>query len=162
HLVGGLACLALLSAAARADAPPDPLRLVPEQADFFVQAENPRRLVEAGLSSQLFQAARALPQLRELYDSTNARRFYQLVGYFEKDLGAKWPDLLDKLAGGGIVVASKFGDNPAPALLVVQGTDPQLTSRFYQTALDVLAQELARQESKEKVEKGSYKDVETV
>jgi hypothetical protein len=161
HLVGGLACLAILSAAARADAPPDPLRLVPEQADLFVKVEQPRRLVEAGTSSELFQAVRALPQVREFYDSTNAHRFYQLVGYLEKELGAKWPDLLDKLAGGGAVLAVKFGDN-APALLVVQGTDEPLMARFYQTALDVLAQELARQESQGKIEKGSYRNVETV
>jgi hypothetical protein len=161
HLVGGLICLALLGGVARAEAPPDPLRLVPEQADLLVKVDSPRRLIETGMSSDLFKAARALPPVRDFYDSTNARRFYQLVGYFEKELGAKWPDLLDNLAGGGVVLAVKFGDQ-APVLLVVQGTDPQLMARFYQTALDVLAQELARQESKDKIEKRSYKDIETV
>jgi hypothetical protein len=161
-LVGGLACLTLLGAAARAAAPPDPLRLVPEQADLFVEVKAPRRLIEAGTASELFRAAQALPPVRDFYDSTNVRRFYQLVGYFEKELGAKWPDLLDRLAGGGIAFAVKYGGEPAPVLLVVQGTDEPLMARFAKTALDVLTQELARQESKEKIEKGSYKNVETV
>jgi len=161
-LTSGLAFLALFTAVARADAPPDPLRLVPEQADLFVEIKQPRQLVEAGLSNPLFTAAQALPPVRDLYDSTNARRFYQLVGYFEKELGAKWPDLLDRLAGGGIVVAIKLGPDPAPALLVIQGTDEAAVSRFYKAGLGVLAQELARQESKEKIEKGSHRDAETI
>jgi hypothetical protein len=161
HLAGGLACLVLV-AAARADAPPDPLRLVPEQADIFLEIKAPRRLYEFATSQDVFRALTALPQARELLDSTNARRAAQLRGYFEKELGAGSPELLDKLAGGGIVVAVKFGPDPAPALLVMQGTDPDLMAKFYNTGLDVLAQELARQEAKEKVEKGSYKDIETV
>jgi len=162
HLAGGVACLTLFAAVARADAPPDPLRLVPEQANFFVEVKDPRRLIETGLSNELVKAAYALPPVRDFYDSTNARRFYQLVGYFEKELAAKWPELLDKLASGGVVFAVKLGDEPAPALVVVQGTDADLMSKFAKAGLDVIAQELARQESKEKVEKGSYKDIETV
>ncbi len=161
-LLGGLACLALFTAVARAEAPPDPLRLVSDQADFFVEIKQPRQLIEAGYSTDLVKAALALPQIRDYYDSTTVRRFYQLVGYFEKELGAKWPELLDRVAGGGIVLSGKFGDNSQPVLLVVQGSDSDLMGKFFKTALDVLAQELARQEAKEKVEKGSYKDIETV
>jgi hypothetical protein len=160
-LVGGLACLAVLAAGARADGPADPLRFVPEQADFFVEVVKPRKLLEAGTSNELFRAAYALPPVRDFYDSTNARRAKQLLAYFEKELGASSPELLDKLAGGGIVLAGKFADNPQPALLVIQGTDSNAVSKFWKTGLEVLAQELARQESKEKVEKGSYKDAET-
>src|SRR5262249_22308816 len=53
-------------------------------------------------------------------------------------------------------------EEPAPALLIVQGTDPDLTARFFKTGLNVIAQELARQESKEKIEAGSYRNVDTV
>jgi hypothetical protein len=160
-LTGGLACLALFAAVARADAPPDPLRLVPRQADFFVEVKDPHKLYEAGTATDLFKAAYALPPVRDYYDSTTARRFYQLVGYFEKELKAEWPALLDKLAGGGVVVAGKFGDNPQPVLVVVQGTDAEMMGKFWKAGLEVVAQELARQESKEKVEKGSYKEIET-
>src|SRR5262249_50850280 len=71
-----------------------------------------------------------LHPIKEYRDSTNARLFGQLVACFEKELGAKWPDLLDRLAGGGAVVAVKPGPNPAPALLVLQGKDEQLLHRF--------------------------------
>jgi hypothetical protein len=37
-----------------------------------------------------------------------------------------------------------------------------MTARFWTTGLDVLAQELARQEAKEALQKGSYKELETV
>jgi hypothetical protein len=162
-LLGGLACLALFAAVARADAPPDPLRLVSDQADFFVEVKQPRQLVEAGTSTDLVKTLLALPPVREYYDSTSARRAFQLLGYFEKQLGAKWPELLDKLAGGGIVLSGKFGDDPQPALLVFQGTDADLMAKFYDTTLDVIAQELVRQgESKEAIKKGSYKDLPTV
>src|SRR5262249_48808614 len=136
--------------------------LVPDQADIFLEIKQPRPLLEAGLSNPLFTAVRALPPVRDLYDSTNARRFYQLVAYFEKELGAKWPQLTDKPAGGGLVLAVKHGTDPAPALLVVQGTDADAMARFYKTGLEVLGQELARQEAKESIRKGSYKDTEII
>src|SRR5262245_50630295 len=89
-LTGGLACLALFAAVARADAPPDPLRLVPQQADFIVEVKDPHKLYEAVTTTDLFKAAYALPPVRDYYDSTTARRFFQLVGYFEKELKAEW------------------------------------------------------------------------
>jgi hypothetical protein len=69
--------------------------------------------------------------------------------------------LLDRLAGGGAVLATKFGDK-APALLVVQGKDEKLMKKFVAAALDVLDQELARQEVKERPTKGKYETVETI
>jgi hypothetical protein len=163
HLAGGLACLALfaLAVAARADAP-DPLRLVPDQADAYVEITQPRKLVESGLSLEIVKSLQHLAPVQEAYDSTTARRFYQLLAYFEKELGAKWPELLDRLAGGGVVLAIKGGQEPNPALIVLQGTDEALTRRFYEKALLVIEQELARQESKEKVEKKAYRGVEAV
>ncbi len=158
-----VACLALLAtAAARAEAPPDPLRLVPDQADLFIEVKQPRQIAEALTTHDLLKQLQAVDQVKELLDSTSYRRFYQLVAYFEKELGARWPDLLDRLAGGGMVLSAKAGPNPAPALLVVQGTDPELTRKFARLGLEVIEQELARQEAKDRPEKGSYRDVETV
>src|SRR5262249_2977732 len=85
--------------------------------------------------------------------------FRQLVAYYEKELGAPWPELLDRLAGGGAVLAGKFGGNNGPALLVVQGTDADLMDRFTALALDVLGQELARQGSKDRPGRGTYRTV---
>jgi hypothetical protein len=159
-----LACFGLLIAAhlVRADPPPDPLRLVPEQADLVLEVKQPQKLAEILTTLDLLKELKALQQVKEFYDSTNYRRGQQLLAYFEKELGARWPALLDRLAGGGAVLAVKLGPDPAPALLVVQGKDEELTRQFAKLTLQVAEQELARQESKDRPEKGSYRDVATV
>lgn len=163
-LLAGLACWALLAAAvpAGAEAPPDPLRLVPAEADLLVKVEQPRRLLEAFTTLDWVKDVHQIDALREFYDSTTVRRVTQLVTYFEKQLGAGWPDLLDRLTSGGAVLAVKFGANPASALLVVQGTDADLLRRFLKLALEVAEQELARREAKDRPERAAYRDIETV
>src|SRR5262249_4655603 len=137
-------------------------RLVPAEADLLVEVTNPRQLAESLRGLDLLKQLQTYGPIREQLDSTNARKFYQLLAYFEKELGARWPDLLDQVAGGGIALGVRLGRTPAPALLVVQGKDEKLMARFMKLALDVLEQELARQESKEKPVSGKYGDVETV
>ncbi|MFL5242555.1 MAG: DUF3352 domain-containing protein [Gemmataceae bacterium] len=160
HVV--FACLILSNCAqVRAEAPPDPLRLVSNQTDLIIEMKSPRRLLETYMSFEPLKSLLELEPFQELYDSTNARRFYQLVTYFEKELGAKWPDLMDRLGGGGVVLSLKFGPNPPPALLVIQGKDEALLGQFKQLALRLVEQELARQESKERIEKRTYRDIET-
>src|SRR5262245_3982204 len=106
--LAGLAILgSILGVAAAADATPDPLRLVPEQADLMFKVEKPRQLTQALLNLDLVSQLQSLEAFQEFYDSTNFRRFYQLVAYFEKELGDKWPELVDKIAGGGVVIAAK-------------------------------------------------------
>jgi hypothetical protein len=162
HILGGLACALALAACARADAPPSPLRLVPDQADFVVQVHQPRRLVETATSSDLLKQVRTLDAFKEFFDSTNYRRFYQLVAYVEKELGMPWPQLLDRLAGGGMALGVKAGSDPAPSLLVIQGSDEELTKKFARLALEVIQQERARQESKDRIERATYRNVEVV
>jgi hypothetical protein len=155
-----LACLALLCTALPCRA--DPLRLVPGQADLVVKIEQPRQLLDSFLSLDAFRQVQGLQPVRELYDSTNARRFYQLLGYFEKKLGTGRFDLLDRLAGGGVVLAVKVAPAPAPVLLVVQARDEKLLHDFVQLAGKVIDQELARLESKERLEKYTYRGVDGV
>ena len=149
------------SAQVHAEAPPDPLRLVPAQADLVVQVPRPRQLIEFYLNHDLARDVYALEPVREFYDSTNMRRFNQLLSYYEKQVGSRWPDVLDKVAGGGMVLASKVGKDPAPALLVVQGTDEATVRKFVQVSVEILEAELAREEAKEKLRKAKYRDRET-
>jgi hypothetical protein len=142
--------------------PPSPLRLLPDRADLLIQAPQPHRLVEALTTETLFKPLQQFAPVREFFDSTNVRRFTQLVAYFEKELGLPWPQLLDRLAGRGMVLGVQFGPSPAPVLLVVEGEDAQLVQQFFQLGLKVLAQELARQEAKDKLIKESYKEYTTV
>src|SRR5947209_127951 len=117
---GCLACLTLVLAVPtlRAEGPPSPLRLVPDQADLVLQVDNPRQLVKAFTTLDLFKQLQQLDAIRDLYDSTSYQRFFQLVAHFEKQLGQRWPELLDGVAGGGIALAVKIGPNPAPVVLV--------------------------------------------
>jgi hypothetical protein len=159
---GGLALLVLLTAPAGAAEPASPLRYVPAEADLVLEAASPKDIVETLYHLDTFQKVKEITAVREFLDSTQYRRFYRLVAYFEKELGAKWPELLDQLSGGGAALAVKFGPNPAPALLVVQAKDEAQAQKFKKLALDVIEQELARQEAKEKPVKDTYQDVETV
>jgi hypothetical protein len=147
---------------ARAQTPPDPLRLVPEQTGLFFEVKQPRRLVETATSLPVLDGVQELPPVKELLASTNARRGAQLLAYFEKELGDRWPVLLDRVVGGGVVLAVQFDAQPPTTLLVIQGRDEATQKRFARAALTVAEQELARREAKERPEKGTYRQVETV
>jgi hypothetical protein len=163
HLTGWLSCLAFVLAGSslRADNPADPLRLVPAQAEIVFKIENPRKSVETIYHLDAVQDLLKIDIIRELYNSTNARRGYQLLAYFEKQLGRERFELLDQLAGGGIVIAGKF-TNPPGVLAVLQSRDEELLKKFVAMGLEVIDQELVRQESKERPKKSSHHGVETI
>jgi hypothetical protein len=156
-----LACLALaLAAAARAETPPDPFRLVPAEANLVVEVRRPRQALETVLNLPALQDWLQLAPAREFLDSTNVHLFRQFLAYFERETGSKWPELLDQVAGGGAVLAVKTGPDPAPALLVLQGTDAAAVEKFAHLAVTTLEQELARQGAPGRPEKGSYRGIE--
>ncbi|HET6572869.1 MAG TPA: hypothetical protein VFG68_04645 [Fimbriiglobus sp.] len=125
-------------------APADPLRHIPKDASLVVVVEDPRQLAEAVRGLDAYKSAQSLPAVREFLDSTTARRVFQFVRYYERELGAKWPELLDKVAGGGVALGTKIGMDPAPVLLVVQGTDEAASAEFFKLAVAALEQETAR------------------
>jgi hypothetical protein len=127
--------------------PADLLATMPAEANLAVVVENPRRLVEALRGLDAYKSAQALPAVREALDSTQLRRFFQFIAYYEQELGTKWPDLLDKLAGKGLVVGAAIGagsDGQDPVLLVANGTDEAVSAEFVALALKLLEGELAR------------------
>src|SRR5262249_44564827 len=150
---GCVLCLLLFTGAVRAEAPPDPLRLVPEQADLFFKVEKPAQLLDAVRYAEILEQLQAFSAVREAFDSTNTRRLLQLLTYFEKQLGLSRMEMLDQLAGGGAVLGVKVGKDPAPALLVVQGKDEKLQRKFFHLAVELIESELARQESKQSLKK---------
>ncbi|MFL5048461.1 MAG: hypothetical protein ACJ8EA_26815, partial [Xanthobacteraceae bacterium] len=170
HLAGGLGSLLLAALPARAD---PPLRLIPAQADLLAEVKQPRRLVETLLNLDLVRQLQEFPPVQEQLRSTRARRFYQLLAYFEKELGRPWPELLDGLAGGGVALGlvfqslhednKQFGITPTASLLVIQGKDEKLMRKFVRLGLEVFEQELARQDLlKERPVKAPYQGVETI
>src|SRR5262249_12684640 len=97
----------------------DPLRYLPADTDVVVKVEKPRALLEALLKHDLAKEAQQLQFVRDFLDGADARRFFQLVAYLERELGATWPGLIDKLAGGGMALGFKFGEGDRPVLLAI-------------------------------------------
>src|SRR5688500_17833480 len=156
-----LVAVLLATVPAAADTP-DPLRLMPAEAGFVFKVEKPRQFVEAVAGLDVYKNALQFPQARELLDSTPVRRFFQLVAYLEKETGSPWPELLDKLAGGGIVIGAATGMDPAPALLVVQGTDPAAVEKTYDLFVSAVENEAGREGSKQQLKKVKVGGVETI
>jgi len=155
-------CLSLFVVAATHAQAKDPLRFFPESTDVVLKIEKPRALVDAIVHHDLAKQAQELQFVREFLDSADARRFFRLVAYFEKELGAPWPELIDKLAGGGIAAGVKYGGQNAPLLLVLQGTDEKVVAKFFELSLSVIEEEAARQGAKEKPKRKTYLGVEGV
>ena len=47
HCACVVGLLVVATTTVRAEAPPDPLRLIPDQADLFIKVEQPRKLIES-------------------------------------------------------------------------------------------------------------------
>ncbi|MCE9532127.1 MAG: hypothetical protein K8T89_13535 [Planctomycetes bacterium] len=156
-------CLVNLALPSRAAAPPDPLRFIPDRVDLVIKIENPRQFLETLTTLDAVKKAEQLALVRPFLDTPQARRFFEFIAYYERDLGAKWPELLDKLAGGGIVISSKIKDgNDDPVLAVIQGTDEALLKKFVERFSEVIGQDMARVESKEKTATEKYQDFEVL
>ncbi len=138
---------------------PDPLRLVPKEGDAVVKLENPRVLYDAIYGHEAFQDLLKIDAVAAFYDTSAVRRLNQLVVFFEKELGHDRLELLDKLSGGGAVLAARF--EKKQVLLVVQAKDEELLKKFVALARKVLQQELARQDSADKLATTTYRDIET-
>lgn len=138
-----LLVLAALTVTAAPAAAAGPLDFVPASARIVVTVESPRKLAEGVLTLDAVKRALSLAPFRDALDSATTRRTLQMLAYVEKELGAKWPELLDQLAGGGGAVGAEFGDN-APALLVMRGTDEKQVAKAYALLFRVVEEELAR------------------
>jgi hypothetical protein len=150
------AALTVAVSAGRADSK-DPLRFFPEQTDIVLKVERPRALVEAVIRHDLAKEAQDLQIVRDFLDSAKARQFFRLVAHFERELGAPWPELIDKLAGGGMAAGLKFAaDGNGPVVVVVEGTDEKVVGRFFDLAVSLLEEERTQQGAKEPLKRKSY------
>ena len=144
----------------RAGAETPPSRLIPAQADLVVEIKEPRQLVEMLVKLDVVKQLQQFPNVKEYFQSTQYRRFHQFVAYYERELGATWPELLEKLAGGGAALGVKFTPGENAVLLAIEGKDEATMKRFVDLALKVIEQEINRQEAKGKLESTKYEGVE--
>jgi hypothetical protein len=140
-----LAVLLLLVGQIQRTPAASPARFVPPDTDILVEIPHPRQASDALLTLDAVQKVQTIPQVKELLGSTSYRRFYQLVAWFEKDLGAAWPEILDQTTGNGAVLTVKIGPNPA-VLAVLEGKDEKVTRLAFDRGLTVLKGELARRD----------------
>jgi hypothetical protein len=129
---------------------PDPVHIVPEAARVVVVVDHPRKLVETITRLDAVEQLQTLAPVRQAYDSAAARNLLQLLAHAEKQLGAKWPDLLDQLAGNGLVLTLQVGLDPPPALAIAAGKDPAQVAKAFDLAISMFEEESARQGSKDR------------
>jgi len=156
--IAAILLLAIGSVVAAAQETKSPLRFVPSQAEWVIQVDRPGELIDTVEKHELFKEAQKLTGVRDLYDTTNFQQLFQLVGYFEKELGKDRRAIVDDLGAGGLVIAAKLTP-PGGAMVVLQGRDAALMRRFVDLALDVIEKELERQESKDKIVRKKYEGI---
>ena len=122
----------------------DPLASVPDSVQLVGKIDNPRKLFEAITSLDAAKDAQQLAPVKAVLDSTTARRFFQMLGHLERELGAKWPELLDQLAGNGMAFGGFFKDNGS-SILVMHGTDEKHSEKAFNLFVEIVGDELQRQ-----------------
>jgi hypothetical protein len=140
----------------------DPLDCIPPSAQVVVVSDSPRKLAEAVTGLEAFQKAQELPQYRAIYDSTAAKRAFRLLAMFEKQLGAKWPELLDAIAGNGVALGLQFGTDPAPVILVLCGNNEPQVKKAFELAIKTIDEETTRQGGKDVVKRYDFQGQEAV
>jgi hypothetical protein len=150
-----VSCWIVLGALPSLAGPPEVLNCLPRQADLALVIDRPRLLLEklAGLGA--VRQVLAIDAVREQFDSTNARRFEQLIAHVEAKLGRDRWELLERLTGGGLCVGARFEGDKSGALLIARATDEDLLER----ALE-LAAEGARSELERRDQAGLYRSAE--
>lgn len=133
----------LLASPVRAEVP---LTLVPQEADFVLAITRPAEALDKLWNLVHDERVRSLPNYDEIFEQVSVKRLMQLVRYAEKELGKPWRQLVEDLAGDGILLAGKYGPQPSPVLLIVQGRDPDQMQRAAQLLAQILEQELARRD----------------
>ncbi|CAN5348046.1 hypothetical protein BH11PLA2_BH11PLA2_41290 [soil metagenome] len=125
----------------------DPLKYMPLEAGVVMKVESPRTLVEGFVKLDAYKEVQAFPQVKEVLDSANARRLFQLLKYVEAETKTAWPELIDKVAGNGIALGFKPGMDNAPVLLVMEGTDEAIVTKVFNIFLAGVKDEAARNDS---------------
>jgi len=127
-----------------------------------IKIERPRTFIENVWTCGPVRQLQAFEVVRELTDSTQAHLLQQFLAYFERRLGSDRFDLIDQLAGGGVALAIRFEQRMPGIVLVVQGTNGSTMRRFVQLGMELLEDELTRQEAKERPRKSKYRNLETI
>ena len=138
----------------------DPLARIPAGYTLAVAVPHPRAAADAVRTLPALTSATQLAEIQAALDTPAVRRLAELVAYYERDLGADWPTLLDKLAGRGIALGAMFGQDDGPAVVAVEGTDADAVAKFFASAIRFL--ETADADNPVSLTKGTRAGADTV
>ncbi|MFO0964883.1 MAG: hypothetical protein U0793_04740 [Gemmataceae bacterium] len=152
--------LFVLVAAAAAPAQTPVLRLIPDEAHFVVVAPRPAAIARILEEHPVAKEIRGLELIQALYDNSKYRRLDQLIAYFEKKLDRPRGKIFEDLTTGGVALGVRIGDKPA-VIAALQASDEKFLASVVQESLELINQELERQEIKERIGKASHGKTET-
>lgn len=135
----------------------DPLARIPAGYTFAAVVPKPRAAVDAVRTLPALAGLAQLSEVKELQDSGPNRRFNELIALYERELGADWPTLLDRVFGRGLAVGAMFGEDNGPAVAVGEGTDPEAVGDFFK-----LVVRLIEDEAGASLAKGTHAGADTV
>ncbi len=140
----------------------EPWARLPPTADLFGVIDRPHQLVAALLNHPATTSARELSAVRAALDAPNARRVEQLAAYYEREMGNDWPTILEQVAGRGVAFATLTTQEPAPVVIVAEGTDAAASKTFFELAIRAFEDEVTRQNPDAKLRRGSHGGAQTV
>lgn len=100
----------------------------------FVEIARPDQLTDEIAGHPVMQRALELDGIKQALRSPQYLAFRMGLGFVEGQLGATWPELVQKLAGGGIAAA--VGNDGRTVVLVIRSSDEPLLRRALGTLLN--------------------------
>ena len=134
-------------------APGAAARSVPPDAIQAQEISRPKVLLDLACSPKLIEAVSSLPAYQRAAAAGKLAEMQAGIGFLESRLGVKWPEALDKLLGGGLLVTVHPQEG---VLLLVDAKDGQLLRDLHQVLLEIAQGEAAKAGQPDRVRSRSY------
>jgi len=130
--------------------------LVPDNAILVLQVTNPKALIERAFDEDIVALVESLPPYQEAIAKPETQQALGLVRFFENKYDAKLPELLGKLAGGGITLAVLPGEQN---LLIVEAEDAKVLEEVHDFFRTIAKNEAKKAGEPNRVKSAEYRDV---
>jgi len=153
-------CLIGLAAPSQTKAD-DPLKMLPDnQADVVLKINKPVQLIDGLLKHPLAKDAQELTLVKGFLDGDDFRKFFGLIEFYEKDLGMKWTEILDKVAGKGMAASINFGEESKQTLMIaLKGTDEKTVTKLVESIITIIKNESDKDPAAFKPQSGKHKGI---
>ncbi len=146
--------LALL---ARADDTPAPATsLVPDNAILVAQVTNPQALIDRVFDEQVIAFIEKLPPYQQAMAQAQTQQAIGLIRFFENKYGAKLPQLLAKLVGGGITLAACPNDQ---VLVIVDSQDAKMLEEVHEFFRTIAVGDAVKAGEPNRVKSAEYRGI---